>query len=195
MIQKSKPLGIPLESAIKAVGITSLYSGTPAVAWKSSSCSALANEIGLPELCIEDPSELPALLDRLSDPAERQRIVTAAVKHLGVTMAARSIGRRYATMIDKYTYRKVPGQPRRPGCILFITHNLEAAEGAPRSLLELAQGLRERFHHDVVVLSFVNGKLGQEYRIRSLRLVTLHDSLLFEGFREVGPFDEGFGMV
>ncbi|MGL6211606.1 MAG: glycosyltransferase, partial [Paracoccaceae bacterium] len=151
--------------------ITSLCSGTPAVVWNSASCTALAHEMGLPELCIDDPAELPALLNRLSDPDERQRIVTTAVRHLGVTMAARSIGRRYGTMIEKYTYRKVPGQPRLPGCILLITHNLEAAEGAPRSLMELAQGLREQFKHDVVVLSFVNGKLGHEYRVRGIRLV------------------------
>ncbi|MGQ0564025.1 MAG: glycosyltransferase family 4 protein [Gemmobacter sp.] len=151
--------------------ITSLCAGTPAVVWNSASCTALAHEMGLPELCIDDPADLPGLLDRLSDPTERQRIITQAVRHLGVTMAARSVGRRYATLIDKYTYRKVPGHPRRPGCILFVTHNLEPAEGAPRSLMELAQGLRERFQHDVVVLSFVNGKLGQEYRVRGLRLI------------------------
>jgi glycosyltransferase involved in cell wall biosynthesis len=151
--------------------VTSLAAGTPALVWNSASCKMLAQDMGLPELCLDTPADLPARLEQLSDPAERARIVTKAAAYLDARMSSKQIAETYATALTKYAYRKTPGQPRRPACILFITHNLEAAEGAPRSLLELAQGMRERYDHDIVVLSFVHGRLGQEYRLRGLKLV------------------------
>lgn len=118
--------------------VTAVGHGVPTIVSQSKPCEEMLRAAGCAWAIVNTPEELAAAARRLEDPTERANYLKAVQQAIEERHGDGVVRRTYQRLFDQLTYKA--GQT--PKNVVFVTHNLNFGEGAPKSLFELAVGLR-----------------------------------------------------
>ncbi|RXF73249.1 glycosyltransferase [Hansschlegelia zhihuaiae] len=149
--------------------VTAVAHGVPTIVSQSRPCEEILKAAGCDWAIVQSPAELSEAVRRLEDPAERAQYVRAVQGAIDQRHGDGAVRRAYARLFNQLTYRSAQSRARN---VAFVTHNLNFGEGAPKSLFELAIGLRELGAVNPYVYCAARGELERLYQEEGVSVST-----------------------
>lgn len=121
--------------------ISAMMQGVPTLACNSPACAELLEETGHAFAIISGELELDRAVRKLQSAEFRELYVRRVQRTLKARYGDKATAETYGDLFQNYAYQRAvfSSRPRR---VAFVSHNLVLGEGAPRSLFELATGIR-----------------------------------------------------
>lgn len=123
--------------------VAAMMHGVPTLVKGSPACSEILVETGQTFASVDTLERLDHALSNLQSEEFRELYVQRVQRHLNQTVGEKAISEAYSELFRNHTFKRsiFSAGPRR---VAFISHNLSIGEGAPWSLFELVDGLRDR---------------------------------------------------
>ena len=123
--------------------VAAMMHGVPTLVKGSPACSEILVETGQTFASVDTLERLDHALSNLQSEEFRELYVQRVQRHLNQTVGEKAISEAYSELFRNHTFKRsiFSAGPRR---VAFVSHNLSIGEGAPWSLFELVDGLRDR---------------------------------------------------
>ena len=141
--------------------ITAIMHGVPTLVSNSPACEQILVENDMTFAIVNGPASLDKAMEKLADPLKRKPFVEKLQRALREAYGEEATAGRYRTLLERLTFRK---RGKEPLNVALVSHNLALGEGAPRSLLEIASGLRRFSDIEPRVYSAGSGPLADAYQ-------------------------------
>lgn len=153
--------------------VTAVAHGVPAIVSNSRPSAQLLRQAGCDWAIVSTVEELERAVRRLENASERRLYLQKVQAVIEAEHGNRAVREAYLRLFLDRVYDTRRSEPRR---VAYVTHNLNYGEGAPKSLFELAVGLRDHAGVEPFVYCTAPGDLASAYADAGVLLKTFTDA-------------------
>ncbi|BGE85481.1 MULTISPECIES: glycosyltransferase [Methylosinus] len=152
--------------------ITAVAHGVPTVVSSSRPSAQLLRRAGCEWAIVSNEEELDVAARRLENPDERRQYLQKVQAAIEAEHGNAAVRGAYLQLFLNRVHDTGRAERRR---VAYVTHNLNYGEGAPKSLFELAVGLRDHANIEPFVYCAAPGDLASSYAEAEVALHTFTD--------------------
>ena len=168
--------------------VTAVAHGVPAIVASSRPSAQILRQAGCDWAVVSTAEELEAAVRRLEQPGERRTYLQKVQAVIEAEHGNRAVRAAYLQLFLDRIHDTRREKPRR---VAYVTHNLNYGEGAPKSLFEVALGLKAHAGIEPFVYCTAPGALAQAYADAGVKVRTFTE----ENRPPMRVFNQNFDAV